>query len=172
MELLDLYDFDRRKTGNIIVRGNLPPEKERYAVIHICVFDENGNMLIQKRSCDKKSWPDKWDVSVGGAVISGETCGEAASRELFEELGIEADLSKTAPAVSFCSQNCFDDYYIITGCPPLNEIKMQQSEVAAVKMADKAEVLSLLREGSFVPYKQAVIELLFDMTNDFGALKL
>lgn len=172
MELLDLYDFDRRKTGDTIVRGELPPEKGRYAVIHICIFDENGNMLIQKRSSNKKSWPDKWDVSVGGAVISGETSGEAASRELFEELGIVLDLSKTPPALSFCSQNCFDDYYIVTGCPPLEDITMQESEVAAVKMADKAEVLSLLRAGNFVSYKKSVIELLFDTTKGFGALKL
>ena len=171
MELLDLYEFDRTKTGATIVRGDLPPYDGRYTVIHICIFDEKGNMLIQKRSSDKKSWPDKWDVSVGGAVISGETSGEAASRELFEELGIMAYLNKTPPALSICSEHCFDDYYVIVGKPVQEELTLQKDEVSEVRLASKAEVFTLLREGEFVPYKEGVIELLFDMVKSYGALK-
>ena len=171
MELLDLYDFDRTKTGATIVRGELPPYEGRYTVIHICIFDEKGNMLIQKRASEKKSWPNKWDVSVGGAVISGETSGEAASRELFEELGIMAYLNKTPPAISICSEHCFDDYYVIVGKPVLEELTLQKDEVSEAAMASREEVLSLLRKGEFVPYKKGVIEMLFDMAKSFGALK-
>lgn len=171
MELLDTYSFDRTKTGDVIVRGEAVPEGLRYMVIHICIFDEKGNMLIQKRSSNKKSWADKWDISVGGAVISGETSAQAAARELFEELGIKYDFGKSSPAVSFCSEKCFDDYYLIFEPIEPNKLKLQEREVAAARMADKAEILSLLRSGEFVGYKESVIELLFDLSQSGGALK-
>ena len=48
---------------------------------------------------------------------------------------------------------------------------MQKDEVSEVRLASKAEVFTLLREGEFVPYKEGVIELLFDMVKSYGALK-
>ncbi len=171
MELLDMYSFDRTKTDMVIARGEIPPDGLRYMVIHICIFDDEGNMLIQKRSSGKKSWPDKWDISVGGAVISGENSSQAAERELFEELGISRSFSGCAPDITFCSEKCFDDCYSFVGAPPLESLTLQEREVAAVRMASRQEVLSLLRAGEFVGYKESVVELFFDLFNGGGALK-
>lgn len=172
MEFFDLYNFDRSKTGESIMRGGKIPAGKYRVVVHICVFGENGKMLIQQRSDNKKDWAGKWDISAGGSVISGETSGEGASRELFEEIGIKADLAKVHPAFTTYWENIFDDYYVISGCPELSELKLQRREVSAVRMADREEILSLLRRGDFVPYKESVIKILFDMQNGFGALKI
>ena len=49
MELWDVYDVDRQLTGKTMVRGE-PFEKGAYhIVVHICVFNSEGQMLIQQR---------------------------------------------------------------------------------------------------------------------------
>ncbi|MBW2990317.1 NUDIX domain-containing protein [Candidatus Woesearchaeota archaeon] len=58
----------------------------------IFILDDNKNLLIVKRSPNKKSFPNRYDISVCGNVDSGESYEEAAHRELKEELGIECKL--------------------------------------------------------------------------------
>ena len=63
-----------------------------HRVVHVLVFDSEGRLLLQKRSMAKDVAPGKWDTSVGGHVNPGELMERAASREMKEELGIEAPL--------------------------------------------------------------------------------
>ena len=46
---------------------------------------------MQRRSSNKKQWPNKWDVTIGGHVLMGEFGREALIRETKEELGIDID---------------------------------------------------------------------------------
>ena len=84
MELFDLYDDERNFTGETIERGKPLPESRYHLVIHICILGSDGKMLIQQRQPFKKSFPGKWDVSVGGSAVAGENSRQAASRELYE----------------------------------------------------------------------------------------
>ena len=59
-----------------------------HPVVHLHVFDSNGNIYLQHRPAWKDIQPDKWDTSVGGHVDYGETPEEALQREAREELGI------------------------------------------------------------------------------------
>lgn len=70
-----------------VIHGN-PSLMHR--VVHVLVFNENGDLLLQKRSKNKDVAPGKWDTSVGGHVDHGETIIEAVKREMEEELGITA----------------------------------------------------------------------------------
>ena len=55
-ELWDVYSFDRRRTGRTTHRGEDLAPDEFHLVVHICVFDREGRMLIQKRNPQKRSW--------------------------------------------------------------------------------------------------------------------
>lgn len=59
-----------------------------HRVVHVLVFDNEGRLLLQKRSLNKDVAPGKWDTSVGGHINPGEDIFEAAKREMNEELGI------------------------------------------------------------------------------------
>ncbi len=59
-----------------------------HPVVHVHVFNSNGDLWLQKRSSDKKIQPGKWDTSVGGHISSGERMQDALQREIKEELGI------------------------------------------------------------------------------------
>ena len=88
-ESFDLYDINRNRTGKVLERGNKVPEGYYRLVVHVCVFDKDGRMLIQKRQPFKSGWSGMWDVTAGGSALAGDTSQQAASRELKEEVGIE-----------------------------------------------------------------------------------
>ncbi|MEW6378511.1 MAG: NUDIX domain-containing protein [bacterium] len=59
-----------------------------HRVIHVLVFNDAGQILLQKRALSKDIQPGKWDTSVGGHLAAGETFEQAACREMEEELSI------------------------------------------------------------------------------------
>ncbi|MDD2436697.1 MAG: NUDIX domain-containing protein [Massilibacteroides sp.] len=62
--------------------------KQLHPVVHLHVFNEAGELFLQKRSMTKDIQPGKWDTSVGGHIDYGETVEKALRREVREELGI------------------------------------------------------------------------------------
>ena len=50
-------------------------------------MNSNDEILVQKRSPKKETFPNLWAISVAGHVRSGETSIEAAIREIKEEIG-------------------------------------------------------------------------------------
>ena len=65
-----------------------------HRIARVFLFNSNGELLIQKRSPEHISLPNKWDQSAAGHVQYGESYREAATRELLEEVGIVAELTK------------------------------------------------------------------------------
>jgi len=63
-----------------------------HQTIHIIITDKAGNILLQKRSSQKKLYPNRWTNAVSGHVDEGETYETSASRELLEEIGISIPL--------------------------------------------------------------------------------
>ena len=62
--------------------------KQLHPVIHLHIFNKDGELYLQKRSMSKDIQPGKWDTAVGGHIDYGETVEEALRREVREELGI------------------------------------------------------------------------------------
>ena len=62
--------------------------KQLHPVVHLHIFNDKGDLYLQKRSMTKDIQPGKWDTAVGGHVDYGEKVEEALRREVREELGI------------------------------------------------------------------------------------
>lgn len=60
----------------------------------VCLFNEKGEMLVQKRSSGKYHSPGLWTNTCCSHPRKGEILIEAAARRLKEEMGIEAKLEK------------------------------------------------------------------------------
>ena len=105
MELWDIYDIDRQKTGKLCRRvdGKALADQDYHLVVHICLFNPHGQLLIQRRQLDKAGYPGLWDVTAAGSALAGETSAQAAARELFEEMGIRHDFTngRAACTVNF-----------------------------------------------------------------------
>ena len=169
MELFDLYTKDRLPTNETLCRGDTIPAGCYRMVVHVCIFNSSGEMLIQQRQPFKAGWSDMWDISCGGSAVSGEDSQNAAEREVSEELGITISLENIRPVLTIHFDKGFDDIYVITKDLPLSEIRLQPEEVQAVKWASEEEILSMIDSGEFIPYHKNLIGLLFYMKNHRGA---
>ena len=166
-EKWDLLDAERIPTGEIFDRSGAILPGQLHTVVHICVFNKNGEMLIQHRNDDKACWAGKWDLSAGGSAFSGETARQTASRELKEELGLDYDFTNHRPHLTMNFDCGFDDIYIVHVKElDLSALTLQQTEVQGVRFAALDEILSMLDNGSFVPYRKNYIRLLFDFANE------
>ena len=59
-----------------------------HPVVHMHVFNQKKELLLQKRADQKETQPGKWDSAVGGHVGWGENLEQALRRETLEEIGL------------------------------------------------------------------------------------
>lgn len=169
MELWELYTYDRQRTGHTMLRGDGQPEGLFRLVVHVCIFNSDGEMLIQQRQPFKKGWPNLWDITVGGSALSGEDSKNAIARELYEELGFKFSFENLCPSLTVHFDGGFDDIYLIEQNVDLSEIRLQSEEVQAVRWCSRQEILKMIENGRFIPYHKSLIELLFAMRKYRGA---
>lgn len=168
MEKFDLYDVNRKPLETTMVRGSRQPPNTFRLVVHVCIFSDDGKMLCQRRQPFKDDWSGMWDVSVGGSVVCGENSEQGARRETLEELGLSLPTTLIPSlTVTFCGG--FDDYYCVTMDVEESSCHLQPEEVAEVKWLSLEEILHKIRCGSFIPYDENLIRLLFFFRNHKGS---
>ena len=169
MELWDIYDENRNLKAGTMVRGEPIKAGDYHLVVHVCVFNSRGEMLIQKRQPFKSGYSGLWDITVGGSAVQGDTSREAAHRELLEEVGLDLDFTGVLPRLSVNFTDGFDDIYVMHADVDETTLQLQYEEVEAVKWATEAEILEMIDRGVFIPYYKHLISLLFDMRDHYGA---
>lgn len=174
MELWDIYDIDRVRTGRVAQRGKPASEGgmgegEYHLVVHICVFNGRGQLLLQQRQKDKEGYPNLWDVSAAGSALAGENSAAAASRELREELGLVHDFTKERPFWTTHFERGFDDWYFIRMEADISDLRLQPEEVQDARWADLAEIERMLDSGEMVPYYRDLVRLWFVMKDHRGS---
>ncbi|MDD1622090.1 MAG: NUDIX domain-containing protein [Methylococcaceae bacterium] len=90
-ELLAVVD-DRDLVIDHLPRGEIHASGLRHRAVHILVFNDQGQLFMQKRSMTKDLNKGLWDTSAAGHVDDGESYESCATRELSEELGVNAEL--------------------------------------------------------------------------------
>ena len=165
MELWDLYTKDREKLGETMERGAEHPQGKYRLVVHMALFNSRGQMLIQQRQSTKFGWPNLWDISASGSVISGETTCMAAERELGEELGLSIPFENRRPALTVHFPDGLGDVFVIEQDINISTLILQEEEVQAVRWADEEEILDMIENDTFIPYQPNFISLLFYLRN-------
>ena len=100
MEIFDIVDAGGAPTGQTVTRSEAHAKGIRHRTAQIWVFREwegRPQVLLQKRSRDKDSWPGCLDTSAAGHIDAGEEPLPSALRELEEELGIRARPEELLP---------------------------------------------------------------------------
>ena len=110
-EKLDVLNERGEFTGKVATREECHREGLWHRAVYGFIIDKNSNVLLQKRSQNKKLWPNKWDVTVGGHVDAGEFGRQTIIRECEEELGIDVKENEIVGYITDYFGNILKEYY-------------------------------------------------------------
>ena len=143
-EKLDLYSRDREPINKSITRGDKINFDEYFIVVLAIIINRKNEILLTKRSMNKKIAPGLWECSAG-SVISGETSKEAILREVKEEVGLDLNNSNFEFIDSFYEEgNAIFDIWFFMKDFIIEDIVLDNNEV------DKAILLKLKDLESFI----------------------
>ena len=160
-EIQDLYDVNRRPTGEQIFRGD-PIPADRYRLgVQVWLRNDKGQLLLTQRHPCKKL-PLLWEPT-GGAVMAGEDTRTAGIRELREEIGVCLRKEQLCPVRSLlCDGIEFLDTYMADWNGSISELTLQDTEVVDARWVDSAELIAMDRQGLLA----CEYAYLFDSPND------
>lgn len=115
MELFDIVDENGEPTGITKERTKVHEDGDLHRTAHVWIFRDNEkgglDILLQKRSVNKDSFPGCYDISSAGHIPAGSDYVESALREVKEELGIDV----TAEELIDCGLRRLSDTNIFYG---------------------------------------------------------
>jgi len=142
-------------TGEVATRDECHKKGLWHRAVYAFIVNDKNEILLQRRSSNKKQWPNKWDVTIGGHVLMGEFGREALIRETKEELGIDIDDCDIKYLVGSTSIDThkdivnkhFNECYIITKDIDLSKIKLQKEEVSEVRFFTIEEIMEMVHDN-------------------------
>lgn len=163
MELFDVLDEDGNPTGVVRERGVAHQDGSAHATAHVWVARQQPgggwDLLLQKRSRNKDSYPGCYDISAAGHVAAGGDVDDAALRELYEELGIQAEpgqLSYVGMRKGYCESEFygrpfknreFSSVYVYREPVEISGLVLQKEEVESVLWMDLEECCGKVASG-------------------------
>ncbi len=166
MEKWDILNAQGTPTGKTVVRGRtfLRPG-EYHLVVHIWIVSSKGELLIQKRSKEKKLMPGEW-AATGGSAFSGESSISAAKRELAEELGIKAEENELRFIKRIKRRNSLVDVWFTVCDTPVENLTLQKGEVALARWVDTKTFSEMVEKGKFHNYGKDYFTLILDTARE------
>lgn len=162
-EYLDIVGEDGEPTGMCEERSRVHAQGDLHRTSHVWIVREKQGelqILVQKRSQNKDSFPGCYDISSAGHIPAGEGFEESAVRELFEELGIRADSSELV----FCGTRRIHWEDVFHGKPFIDnqvsrvyllwrdleaaQMKLQESEISEVRWFPFRKLVRLVAENA------------------------
>lgn len=150
MELWDILDENRSKTGNVIERGKSMNKGDYHLVVFAIIVNSKGEFIISKRTPDK-TYPNKWEFT-GGSVLAGEDSLTAVLREVKEELGITLITSKgrLLKTIKVKENAYFGDVWLFEQEVDIRDVVCQVEEVSEAKIVTKEQIVKLIEEDKFI----------------------
>ncbi|MDT7833528.1 NUDIX domain-containing protein [Flavobacteriaceae bacterium S356] len=159
-EFIDILTTDGTPTGNSCLKSIAHQKGYYHATVHVWFYTSNKQLLLQKRGAQKKTYPNRWDVSVAGHVHAGESIENAAVREILEEIGLDVtknQLRKIAVRKGERSHpngiqdNEFYHVFLCELTKSVEELSMQEEEVDDLKLFEFNVLKSTNKKISLVP---------------------
>ncbi len=154
-EELDICDEQGNPVGHRIARDEAHEKGILHRTVHVWVVRkacDQTQLLVQKRSMKKESYPGKLDTSAAGHILAGDEPLPSAIRELYEELGIKAgeedlqfvDRFRIQHAEEFHGRIFRDNeivfMYVYDKTINMEDIILQKEEVESVEWMDAGYV--------------------------------
>ena len=124
-----------------------------HPVVHCIVRNGRGEWLLQKRAANKDTQPGKWDTSVGGHIMLGETVVQALVREAGEEIGLHATPEFFSFLHTHIKRGVYESEFVYTyTCVHEGPFVPQAEEISELRFWTGAEIAAKLDTGIFTPH--------------------
>ncbi len=154
-EFFDVLNENGNYTGKVESRKKCHKEGLWHKAVVVFIINSKNQVLLQRRSPNKRMWPNMWDVTAGGHVLAGEFGFQSIIREAKEELGIELDKNEMIFLGASISTNIkgdivnkhFNEYYVVNKDLDEKKLTLQKEEVSEVKWINKDEIIKRIRDN-------------------------
>jgi len=163
-EFLNIVDSNENVTNHIKPRSLVHRDGDGHLTSHIWIIrrvDTSVYVLLQKRSEEKLFYPGLYDVSSAGHTSAGEETRYSAVRELYEELGINADPRNLEfigmeKSERICDtregkriDKEFATMFVYSKPIDIKSLRLQKSEVSEVIWVDIDECIARIDDENF-----------------------
>ncbi len=162
MEMLDIVDESGQPTGTTVERKKAHELGILHRTSHVWILRKEKDrieVLLQKRSFIKDSFPGCLDISSAGHIPAGSDYKESAIRELQEELGIVAKQDELILCgqrrfwleKNFHGKDFFDNQisniYILNRNMEVDEFIIQKEEIDLVRWVEYEKCIDLVKNN-------------------------
>ncbi|MDE6221040.1 MAG: NUDIX hydrolase [Lachnospiraceae bacterium] len=158
MEMWDIYDTDKKRTGRTMKKNDwCLMDGEYHLTVLGVVARPDGRFLITRRVQSKAWAPGWWEVS-GGAAQAGEDSEDAVFREIKEETGLDVSGWDGGYLFSYRRENpgegdnYFVDIYRFVADFAESDIHLQEEETDGYMLASIDEIKEFAAQGIFLHY--------------------
>lgn len=130
-----------------------------HPVVHLHVFNPQGELFLQHRPDWKDIQPGKWDTAVGGHVDWGETVEEALHREVREEVGLTEFTPKFL--LRYVHRSDREAELVNAFMAVTEEMPHPSEELDGGRFFSKEEIRSLIGKDFFTPNFESEWQKLF-----------
>lgn len=145
MELNDIYDENRNRTGRVHCRGTAWGEGEYGLVVCAWIYDGMGHLLLTRRA-EGKCFAGTWE-NTGGAAKAGETSRCAMARELLEETGIRASEEEFEFLGTDKDEHTHYDFYCLKRSAPVSQIVLLPGETDGAQWVSLEQMHEMVDGG-------------------------
>ena len=154
VEFFDILDAQGSKTGQTKARSEVHRDGDWHKAVHIWIANDQDEILLQKRSPNKDSYPNMWDISSAGHLTAGDDSLTGAVREIKEELGVDISpeqltligtrQSSSRPGPTFIN-NEFNDVYLLRLSLDVSKVVLQEEEVSEIRYVPIDELRQMIK---------------------------
>lgn len=150
MEMRDIYNIHKERTGKVNEKGS-PLLEGEYILVNGCwIVNHNREIFLTKRSPNKKFMPNKWE-NTGGHVMAGEDGKTATIREVFEETGIRSTPEEMILWNEYLMGTTFCEEYILVKDFSTEEVVLQEGETCDCMWVSEEKWEEMLASGEIAP---------------------
>lgn len=168
MEIIDIYDANKQKTGRTKIRNKERIKDGEFALAtKAIIINSDKKVLISKRAENKATAPGLWEIN-GGCCQSGEEPSQTIVREVKEELGLDLSNYKGVFFKVFKKTHVFIDVWLYKVDIDINKLNFLDKEVEEARWVTFEEYEKLNDENKIHNYKilqhydyERCVEILF-----------
>ncbi len=140
-EYIDVLDEAGSLAGYTKTKDMIHKDGDWHITIHVWIYNDNGEVLLQRRCASKRRHPNMLTIFHGGHVSAGETSLDGVKRELKEELDLDFGVKdlKLISTIKRCSKhldnyknNEIVDLYLLKSNKKIEDMKCQKEEVSEI----------------------------------------